>query len=454
MRLIFITLMFALNFTFAQLQDQPNIIESVKNSTTTTLAAGDTFTGPAEDLVALGAVQISISLFGQPSTILGDGSNAKGSFIFEFSKDSTNWDTSVPALVRDPGLFIPYSLIMVHRYFRVRYINDGGTHAITILGIDETATSAVNQTAFRLTTYYLRQGTTVLGRTLDQGISGSDPAAVNRSVIMGKDPDGVYRNAGATDVGDLRVADYFIEVARSGYGTEKYPVHKFGSNSAVGNSFEDIWANGGTYPWPTTTETVRIAAGGNVADAAAGAGAQSVVVVGLNGSWNEVRDTLTTNGILASSASSNSYRRVYRAFVLSVGTYGGANTGAITIQNSTSLQTLAVLSAGIGQTQLSQYTVPDGYRAILTRINVNVENDNTATVRMFQRQNADDTSTPFTGKRLVHIIRDVTGDNEINLKSYVIFPAKTDLWLDAQKISGGGDSEVAVDYDLILEQVN
>ena len=46
---------------------------------------------------------------------------------------------------------------------------------------------------------------------------------------------------------------------------------KFGSNSAVGTSFEALWDGGGLYPWPTTTETLGIQSS-DAADASAGAG--------------------------------------------------------------------------------------------------------------------------------------------------------------------------------------
>lgn len=177
-----------------------NVINTIRvstnNSTTTPLLASETFTGTADDISIYS--QINFEVYGRPSTIQGDGSNAKASLFFEFSPDGTNWDISVPILVRDPGLFIPYPLINVGKYFRLRYLNDGGASAISILGLTETASTPENQTVFRLQSQFLPLATKDLARTLDQGVSGSDPVTLGRSVLMGKNPAGTYGNVGRT----------------------------------------------------------------------------------------------------------------------------------------------------------------------------------------------------------------------------------------------------------------
>lgn len=44
------------------------------------------------------------------------------------------------------------------------------------------------------------------------------------------------------------------------------PVRVSGHNAAVGTTTEDIWSNGGVYPFPTTAETIRVKAGGDISD--------------------------------------------------------------------------------------------------------------------------------------------------------------------------------------------
>jgi len=183
--------------------DQPpvnigtTVVTDANNTTTATLGAGATFTGTATDITNYS--QINLSLFGRPNILVsGDGTDAKASLFFEFSPDSTNWDISVPILVRTPGIFIPYPLINVHKYFRVRYLNDGGVAAITALGLSETAGTPTAQTEFRMYSYQLPLASKELARTLDQSVSGSDPVSLGRNVIMGKNPNLTYSNLPAT----------------------------------------------------------------------------------------------------------------------------------------------------------------------------------------------------------------------------------------------------------------
>ena len=138
-----------------------------------------------------------------------------------------------------------------------------------------------------------------------------------------------------------------------------------------------------------------------------------------------------------------------RAYVTDVGTYGAANTGAIVIENTSSAQVLANIGAGLGQTQLSMYTVPAGWTAYLKRLSFDVSSSQSAEVRLWQRQDADDVATPFTGKRLVHRINDLNGHHTYIFDSPPSFPAKTDIWAES-KSSGGSGSEVEVQYDLLL----
>lgn len=168
------------------------IVADPNNTTTAVLAANATFTGTATDISNYN--QLVVEIFGRPGVVAGDGVSAKGSFYFEFSPDGVNWDVSVPALVRDPSLVIPIPIINVHRFFRVKYINDGGTSAISALGLVDTAGTPTLQTVFRLTTYLYPWNTKELTRTLDQGIQGSDPVVLSRSVNMGRQPSGTYVN--------------------------------------------------------------------------------------------------------------------------------------------------------------------------------------------------------------------------------------------------------------------
>lgn len=164
---------------------EPNTSVDSNNSTTTPLTAGATFTGTATNV--LGYQQQGITMLIAPST-------AKCSFYFEYSDDATNWDISVPHFISVPAVFIPVSPITVKKWFRVKVINDGGTSAISALGLTDTAGTPTSQTTFRLTTLLYPKATKELARTLDQSVTGSDPVNLVRSVGMGKSTDNTYQN--------------------------------------------------------------------------------------------------------------------------------------------------------------------------------------------------------------------------------------------------------------------
>ncbi len=250
-------------------------------------------------------------------------------------------------------------------------------------------------------------------------------------------------------LGRAGFGDVDLEVSR-GLRDGFTAIHKFGENPDVAvSSTEDIWFGGGSYAgWITAADEVRIKAGGNAADDSGGAGAQSIVVEGLDGNWADASETIVTNGANVSTKTTTAFFRVFRAYVANVGTYGGANTGNITIETEAGT-VVAIIPAGKGQTQMSMYTVPAGKTAYLQQLFATVAAAKAADIELFQRQNADDVSTPFTSKRLVEAFIGITSEGVIRYKAMPSFPAKTDLWAVATTGTGAAAS-VVISYDLIL----
>lgn len=242
------------------------------------------------------------------------------------------------------------------------------------------------------------------------------------------------------------------------FGDAQYGVHKFGFNGAVPNgTFADIWAYGPTdpvYNWPTTTEKFRIRAGGNVNDTAEGSGARSVMFEFLDATGLVVSETIATAGTSASAPTSIAGRRFYRAFVVDVGTIGSFNTGTILIENETTNEVVGAITAEMGQTQLSMFTVPLGYTAYLTVIHVfiSVGANKDADVIMYQRQGAYADAAPFKSRRVVHQWSAAQGEQKIQFDAYPSFPPLTDLWFEAK--GNGAITAVDVGYDLILVQTS
>ena len=244
-------------------------------------------------------------------------------------------------------------------------------------------------------------------------------------------------------------ASYYLEVV-AGNIAGRSIVHKFGRNSAVPNgSWEGILETTAQFNWLTAATTVRIKAGGNAADTAAGAGAREIIVEGINGSGALASEVIATAGALASSATITSFWRVFRVYVSAVGTYGVANTGAIVIENSAGGTDLLGILAGQSQSEYGAYSIPAGKTGYLLSVSLSVDSGKAADVRLFTRENFNDVVAPMSPKRLRMYWDAVLGQEEIKPKSPILsLPPYTDMWLEGN--GGGAQTEVEVDFEILL----
>lgn len=148
-----------------------------------------------------------------------------------------------------------------------------------------------------------------------------------------------------------------------------YHIIKFGENLDVDGSMETIWDGGGLYTYLTSAGVLTVTSTDGD-DAAAGTGARTVTVEGLDANYNQVSETLTVGG----GAGSVEFFRVFRAFVATSGS-SGTNEGTISIaQGATTLAQIRTVgtpsSTGLGQTFMSIYTVPAGYTGYIFDWNV------------------------------------------------------------------------------------
>lgn len=148
-------------------------------------------------------------------------------------------------------------------------------------------------------------------------------------------------------------------MARGRY-TPAGKVSKFGYVGDVdsGDTGDDVWIVDGGYTGFVSAAATTNIVSSSADDTAAGAGAQSVSVLGLvvnGGVWVETTETVELNGT-APVTLSNEYIRVYRAYVDVAGT-SGLNAGNIDVLHGSTI--LARVAAGFGQTLQACYTVPD-----------------------------------------------------------------------------------------------
>lgn len=227
-------------------------------------------------------------------------------------------------------------------------------------------------------------------------------------------------------------------------------VQKFGRNDAVPNGSWKFVNLLGFTAWPlSAATTVRIKAGGNANDTAAGSGAREVTVQGIDDSFNEVSEAIATAGAGASSATTALFWRVHRAWVSACGTYGSANTAAVTVENSGGGTDLIQIGTAEGQSQFAGWTVPTGKTAYLLGLHVYVDSNKTTNIRVFTRDDIDDTTAPMASKRLRLFFDGVEGELSHHPRGIILaLNAKSDIWVEAY--GDGAASEVSCDFELLV----
>ena len=138
---------------------------------------------------------------------------------------------------------------------------------------------------------------------------------------------------------------------------------------------EDIWAVGGLYPWPTAATLLSIVST-NANDTAAGTGARTIFISGLDSLYNAQTETITMNG-LTPVISTKQFLRVNTAFILSAGS-SKINAGDIDVKNNTIItDILARVVAGKGASRTSNYTVPAGFTLAIDSMFIGINRPST-----------------------------------------------------------------------------
>lgn len=246
--------------------------------------------------------------------------------------------------------------------------------------------------------------------------------------------------------------DFLVEVAKGNVSGHSI-VHKFGEAS-VGTSLVPV-CESGFYRTPTAaTELEFLSDSAN--DTSAGSGAREVTVLGLNASWAEVSQTVTTNGTTPVTLTTDLVR-LYRWYVTSTGTYAtqsaGSHAGTMTIRESGGGDTWSVIGTSPfteGQSEIGAYTIPTAVTGYVLSQTLIVDSTKAVDAIFFQRPNADDVSSPYSGAmRLINKFIGVTGEVIIKPRSPVgPFVGPCDIGFMAKVGSSTGD--VSVDFELLL----
>jgi hypothetical protein len=168
------------------------------------------------------------------------------------------------------------------------------------------------------------------------------------------------------------------------------PVYIFGYSNTVGNTalgplWEGLTPSGGTYVYPSSAAQFTI-----VSTSSSDTSALSVQINGLDANYNQISEVIALNGT-SNVTSVNSYLRINSAVVTN-----GTNVGSISFKQGSTLY--AQINAGVGQTEMSIYTVPAGYTFYLLRAQAYANIGFTSSTYLTYTEYNKPNSGPYTGQ--------------------------------------------------------
>lgn len=161
--------------------------------------------------------------------------------------------------------------------------------------------------------------------------------------------------------------EFYLQVAR-GQVVGHRVLTRSGVNPDIDTgAVESLWDFGGLYVFPPSASVMTVSSS-SASDTAAGTGARTVLVTGLDANYAEIQEIVTLNGTTAVNTV-NAYLRCHGMTVL---TTGSGATAAGNIHMGTGVVTAGVpavvyafILLGWNTSQTVAYTVPAGYTAYL-----------------------------------------------------------------------------------------
>jgi len=196
--------------------------------------------------------------------------------------------------------------------------------------------------------------------------------------------------------------DYLTAVARGKVAGHAI-VDKWGRNDTVATALEPIVSStlAGAFWTPTTALAVRVRAGGDANDTAAGTGARTISVEGLDENYDLATEEITLAGASASAATTTLWTRIHRAFVTTTGTYTSANAAEIIVEatDGTAAITIDAHEANVGQSLHCHYAAPRNTRVFLTHLYYNADTTKTNDVHLIVNDDISNVVAPFGSTR-------------------------------------------------------
>lgn len=247
-------------------------------------------------------------------------------------------------------------------------------------------------------------------------------------------------------------SDFFSDVSLglyggTGVGSTVRRITRLGQVTIAGSgaAANDIWTNGGIYPWMTALTSLEVVSVGASAanDTSAGTGARSIIISGLDLAGNEISETVIPNGTTAVPM----LTQFYRINSVSLGTVGTGlrNAGEIRVRDVGGGTTRAVipiaavadLSPGVDKG--SQYTVPAGHSLLIYDIDIQINSSaggGTRGADMLFYFRANSATAPVRLPRAISCT-DVSAKS-LDPKTRILLPAGMDFQLRTSYTSNAG----------------
>lgn len=231
---------------------------------------------------------------------------------------------------------------------------------------------------------------------------------------------------------------------------------RHGNNHNVTTDYSPI-ASGGYKQLPPPSGAQKLqAVSTDAGDAAAGLGARTLLLTGVDAQGDEITEIITLDGTTLTPLTTQDFWRLNFADVLTSGTYGDAFTGSqlgvITIQDAGAniWAQIRINDFPHARWQTSWYTVPNGKRVFVNGYRIGVEATKQANIKLMGRADALNETAPFAPIQELTEVSGVSGAVDVDLP-YLFgpLPPAYDLGGIAQMTASTG--RVSLDLDLIIE---
>ncbi|MES0329157.1 MAG: hypothetical protein ABUK06_02600, partial [Dehalococcoidales bacterium] len=196
---------------------------------------------------------------------------------------------------------------------------------------------------------------------------------------------------------------------------------KWGNNTAITTTEEDLWSAGGAYAFPSDSGVSL-----EVVSSDAGDTTQVVTIEGLAGNFTEQSETITLNGTTAVVVP-GTWTRVNRAFNSNSAVFDGA----VSVQAAGAGAVYASLAATHQQTSQAIYTIPAGCTALILDVKGSINRTGATSLAADYFLNVREFGKVFRKKWHVGVQKDGNSNVEDNMIIPERVPEKTDI-----KVSG------------------